>query len=603
MAKKEEKKEEEKPKFDIPADLKDKLDNLRSKLDKFKKIVLEKFDKYIIGISLLPPPKPNETEKRDIKKLGVLVLVDDSDTSKMSKLELIERLDKIIREVGKDIDENLDPQAMIMSELRQACFDAKYDVINLIASGAPIYDPKDILAALKIAEVHKTMVLKKFDRYIVSYVAVGSLFRGDATSHDIDVAVIVDDADVKKMSRAELKDKLGAIVRTYGYDAQSITGVKKLFHVQVYILTDFWDAIKDAHPVMFTFLRDGVPLYDRGVFMPWKLLLEMGRIRPSPEAIDMHMNIGMRLLERAKGKLLGIAGEDIYYSVLNPSQAALMLYGVAPPTPRETVKLMDEIFVKKEKILEKKYVQILDKIIEYFKDIEHGKVKEVEGKKIDSLMEEAKQFLNRIDKLFKEIEKNKEVDTFIDVYDGAAAALRDVLFSEGITSIKESGLAKKFKEELVDKGLMPDKFLRTFKSIVKARQEQKKGRLTKQEMEKIRREGRAFVKSLLEYLQRKRGRELERAKIQVKYGDKFGEVLLLDDVAFIIKDIDAKDKEVHKAKILENGGLDSIEMSNLEEVENHVKDFKMPKNVYIKEKIFEDLRKIYGRDVEVLVHW
>ena len=247
---------------------------------------------------------------------------------------------------------------------------------------APVYDPKDMLGAIKIAEVHKTMVLKKFDRYIMSYVAAGSLFRGDKKSNDIDVFVIVDDTDVKRMSRYELKEKLRSIIITQGYEAKDLTGVNKDFHVQTYILTDFWDSVKDAHPVMFTFLRDGVPLYDRGVFMPWKLLLQMGRIKPSPEAIDLQMDIGERLIQRTKGKMIGIMGDDLYYAILNPAQAALMLYGISPPTPKETIELMDEIFVKKEKLLEKKYVDILAKIRKYYKDIEHGNIKEVKKKNI-----------------------------------------------------------------------------------------------------------------------------------------------------------------------------------------------------------------------------
>ena len=123
-----------------------------------------------------------------------------------------------------------------------------------------------MLAALKISEVHKAMVIKKFDKYIVSYVAAGSLFRGEK-SHDIDVYVVVDDTDVKKMSRFELRDKLRSIIINMGFQAADITGVKKLFHIQVYILTDFWESVKDASPVIFTFLRDGVPLGSFGNFL------------------------------------------------------------------------------------------------------------------------------------------------------------------------------------------------------------------------------------------------------------------------------------------------------------------------------------------------
>ena len=61
MAKKAPKKEE--PKTDVqnmlermPQEMKDKIGATKVKLDSFTKQILDKFDKYIVGISLLPPP-------------------------------------------------------------------------------------------------------------------------------------------------------------------------------------------------------------------------------------------------------------------------------------------------------------------------------------------------------------------------------------------------------------------------------------------------------------------------------------------------------------------------------------------------------------------
>src|SRR3989339_867395 len=105
----------------------------------------------------------------------------------------------------------------------------------MIGSGAPLYDPQEFLAAVKISEIHKSMVLKKFDKYIVSYVAAGSLFRGEK-ANDIDVYIIVDDTDVKRMPRFELKEKLRAIIISQGFEASAITKIDKKFHIQVYIL-------------------------------------------------------------------------------------------------------------------------------------------------------------------------------------------------------------------------------------------------------------------------------------------------------------------------------------------------------------------------------
>src|SRR3989344_6669920 len=157
----------------IPDELKKKFEQLKLKLDKFKKKVLKEFNEYVIGIALLPPKEDNK------EAINVLVLVDDTDSKKMSKFELRDKLTKIIAKFAEEVDKNLNIETMILSELRENCFDGKYEILHLIAMSAPVYDPKELLAAVKIAEVHKSMVLKKFEKYIMSYVAAGSLFRGD----------------------------------------------------------------------------------------------------------------------------------------------------------------------------------------------------------------------------------------------------------------------------------------------------------------------------------------------------------------------------------------------------------------------------------------
>ncbi|MEK6853992.1 MAG: hypothetical protein AABX60_01535, partial [Nanoarchaeota archaeon] len=44
----------------LPKEAQEKLRDIKVKLDKFKSVVLAKFDKYIMGIALLPPPMPQQ---------------------------------------------------------------------------------------------------------------------------------------------------------------------------------------------------------------------------------------------------------------------------------------------------------------------------------------------------------------------------------------------------------------------------------------------------------------------------------------------------------------------------------------------------------------
>ncbi len=588
---------------DLPKEAQEKLEKIKTKLEKFQKQVVDKFGKYIAGVGLLPPQRDKEGKPVNTDKINVIILVDDTDSKKMSKLELRDKLQAIIEKIAHSIDENIIPDVVIYSEIWQSCFDGKQDLVQMISLAAPVYD-MGMLAAIKISEIHKTMVLKKFEKYIVSYVLSGSLVRGQATkTSDIDVFIVIDDTDVKKMTRAELKDKLRAIIIGMGIEAGEMTGIKNKLNIQVYILTDFWDSLKEANPVIFTLLRDGVPFYDRGIFMPWKQLLRMGKIKPSQEAIDLFMNSGNQMLSRVKFKLREIGMEDTYYAILTPSQAALMLHGVAPPAPRETAKLMREIFVKKLKILEEEYVKILEQNIQIRKELEHGSKKDLTGKEVDTLLNDAEKFLKRINRLFTQLEKMKSESSVAEVYDTVVSIIRDVLRLEGVEKVKDIEIVAFFEEEVVHRGIIPQKYLRILKEIEKAKKDYDVKKLTKNDVELVHKNSSELIKFLVEHIQRKRGRELERAKIRVKHGNRYGEVILLNDTAFIIHDLDNEAKEISKADIREDGSLGTPQPTTIEEFEKHLVRIEIPGKVFIKEPIFEDLKRFFGKDVEILVNY
>ena len=611
----------------LPENTMKKLGGIKKSLDTFRDRLLKKFDKYVIGITILPPqprqqaqanpepqagqhvtlqpqanPEPPAVPAPPSDQINAVVLVDDTDSRKMSKPELKNKLASIILQTAKDVDEKILAQTVILSELWQNCYDGKFDLLRSIAYSAPFFD-KGMLAAVKIAEIHKEMVLKKFERYIVSYVLAGSLIQGRSTSKsDIDVFIVVDDTDVKRMTRAELKDKLRAIIIGMGIEAGEATGIKNKLNVQVYILTDFWDSVKEANPIIFTFLRDGVPLYDRGTFMPWKQLLQMGRIKPSSEAIDLYMSSGDQLISRVKLKLKDIGMEDTFWAIITPTQAAIMLYGIPPPTPKETPAVMREIFVKREKLIEEEYVKILERNIETRKVLEHGDKKEITGAEVDKLLADSDRYLKRLNKLFKEIQKIKEEESVIRTYDGVVTTIRDVLRLEGVEKVSDVELIGTFEDELISKSKVPARFLRVLNEIVKAKNDYDEGKLTKAEVERVKKDSGMLTKFLVEYVQRKRGKELEKAKIKVRHGKRFGEVLLIGNQVFIIHDVDNKEKEISKGTLSESGSIRGIHRSSAEELEKVLATVEIPPRVFIKEKIFEDLRKIFGKDVEILVN-
>jgi predicted nucleotidyltransferase/uncharacterized protein (UPF0332 family) len=598
----------------LPPEVEKKLKALKQKIDKFKDQVLDKFGDYIVGITLLPPEKPQEKGKEDKKdkkddkakaeeeKINLMIVVDDTSSQKMTKEELHQKFSTIIKKIAEDVDKKMVTQSILLSDVWQNCYDGKSDLNKLISVGVPIHDT-GVLAAIKITEIHKSMVIKKFDKYILSYVLMGSLTRGKATPQsDIDVWIIIDDTDVKKMTRAELKDKLRAIIAGMAIEAGEMTGIKNKLSCQVHILTDVWDSLKEANPIVFTFLRDGVPFYDRGIFMPWKQLLKMGRIKPSREAIELFMSTGEQSIKRIKMKLKDMGMEDIFYAILTPSQAAIMLYGLPPPTPRETPDVMEEVFVKKEKLLKKEFIDILRANVKLHKDIEYGIKKEVTGTELDVYINNSERYLKEVKGLFTKIELMHNQKSVLLLYDEIMTIIRDVLKLEGVERAQDEEIIKLFEDELISTGKVPARFLRDLNEIVEAKTKHDKGKLTKIDIEKARKGSTGLIQFLVEYMQRKRGREMERAKIKVKYGERYGEIILLDKVAFVFHDIDSKEKKIEKAQLNPDGSLGTLEDSSLEDFEKVLATVKMPKRAFIKEPIFEDMKNVFGREVEVLIN-
>jgi predicted nucleotidyltransferase/uncharacterized protein (UPF0332 family) len=446
----------------------------------------------------------------------------------------------------------------------------------------PIFD-KGILSALRVSSIHKSLCLKKFEKYIVSYVIAGSIVRGEATkTSDVDVFIIVDDTDVKRMSRAELRDKLRGIIYGYAMQANELADSKNKLSPQIYILTEFWEGVRESHPVFFTFIRDGVPLYDRGTFMPWKLLLRMGKITGTPEAIERFMTLGEKVDEIVKHKLNDIATEDIYWSVITPSQGALMMYGLAPPTPKETTDLMRKTFYEKEKLLEKKYIDFLDRVIKIYKGFEHETVKEVTGKEIDELVKGAKEYIKRLKEVVDEVGKRRGEKTIKQLYDDVFTILQSLL-GKG----SESQLILKFEKELVEQGKMPRSSIDIIKEVFKSKKDYEKGKLSSKEIENTRRNGLMLLSMLVEFGQRKKMIEMDKAQFMIKINGKDGELYFTGDSAFIISDLKVPEiKKIDLKKL-------KIAKSSREELDEALKN--LPEKLSLNKSVIEKIEKLVGK--------
>lgn len=558
------------------------MEKTKKELEKLKNFICKKY-KYTKAIGILPQQsikffvEEEEVPKESESNVHLYMVIPDE---KYKETPVI--IQSIVTEIEKmKFSQKVWVQVKCAADIWEACSDGKFEITSAIAMSYPLHDD-GLLAGLRVAEIHKSLVLQKFEKYVVSYVIAGSLVRGDANeTSDVDVFIIINDTDVKRMSRIELKERLRGIIMNYIGEASAMAGVDaNKLNVQPYLLTDFWEAVKDAHPVMFTFIRDGVPLYDRGTFMPWKALLKMGKLKPSPEAIDMFMKSGEKTRESMDRRFLD-AMVEIYWSVLTPSQAMLMLQGEAPPTPKTTVSEMKRVFFTNNKMLEAKYIKFLEKIIGLYKDYEHQKIKTVPGKEIDKLLQESEEYFNRLKELRGQIEKGLSEKTIEDVYQNLISLLKNTLGNKS-----QDKLILAFEKDLVKSGKFTSTHLKALNNIIKARNDLKKAKSNANiaKANRARKEATLLINDLVEYSQRIDLAALERSRMTLSYDNgKNCELLITKDCAYLMVENIVK-------KISEKGVSDS-DMTEISKAAEEVPN----KEIKVNPKYFSLIEGVIGK--------
>ena len=254
---------------------------------------------------------------------------------------------------------------------------------------------------IAMANRYKDEVLKKYKDLIKAVVLFGSFTRGDYhEKSDVDMLVIFD--DVTARFTPEMKDQ---------FDDELYYMAKKISEditVQpAWSLSEFWDMARIGHPLLYTIVRDGWALYDTGFFIPVRKLLELGKIPTTLEAVEKFMETAPQKINRVETAKLYMVAEDIYYAMLNTSQAVLMYMGLNPPSPKHTPLDVKEHLVE-TKLLEETYLHDLESVINFRKQVEHKEVKDLAGPQLDEFIQKAKQYVSRMEQLLLQLQKKKK---------------------------------------------------------------------------------------------------------------------------------------------------------------------------------------------------
>ncbi len=345
---------------------------------------------------------------------------------------------------------------------------------------------------LDLANKFKDEVLKKYKNLVKSVVLFGSITRGDYhEKSDIDLLVVIDDTLARFTPEMKLR-----------FDDDIYDIGKKLSENMVvqpaWTLTEFWDMARIGHPLLYTIVRDGWALYDTGFFIPVRKLLELGKIPTTLEAVEKFMETAPQKINRVETAKLFMVAEDLYYAMLNSSQAVLMYVGQNPPSPKHTPHEVREHLVNTG-LLEEVYLQDLEAIIEFRKRVEHKEIKDISGEELDRYIQKSKQFVSRMEQLLLQLQKKKKETIVQKNY--------EVMIKAAVAGLKKldklppdpKDLPQAIKDYLIDARRIDPYYGEVFKRVVTMRKmldEDKIGELPQREIELTREYVRRFVRDL-----------------------------------------------------------------------------------------------------------
>lgn len=247
---------------------------------------------------------------------------------------------------------------------------------------------------LDIAYKFTNQIYKEFGDFVKAVILFGSSARKDIKPGDIDILIIVDDVSLK------LTEDVAETYRIIVEKCIADTSLK--LHITTLKFSSFWEYIRSGDPVGINILREGLPLLDSGFFRPMQLLLQQGRVRPTPESIWTYFSKAPATLHNSKWHLLQ-ATLDLYWAVIDSAHAALMSLDEIPPSPDHVADLIEQRMVKPG-LIDRKYATTMRNFYKLSKMILHREIKEIEGAEFDGYFKEAYEFV----KVMKEfIEKKK----------------------------------------------------------------------------------------------------------------------------------------------------------------------------------------------------
>ncbi|MFH1474078.1 MAG: nucleotidyltransferase domain-containing protein [Candidatus Aenigmatarchaeota archaeon] len=317
---------------------------------------------------------------------------------------------------------------------------------------------------LKSSEDFKNRILDMFKGYIKSVIVFGSFMKGQGTGKsDVDIYIIFDDTKMPLKKFEDIRSKIDEDIYKV---AASID--PRLHPQPILALTEFIKGIRYTHPLFFNIIREGYAIYDTGFFIPMRKLLEWGEFPITPEAAHMRMEGVPKRITRVKSVKLYMIAEDMYYALLDAAQAVLMYVGVGPPAPKTAAQEVRKHLVDAG-LLEEEYAQLLQDICDFRKKVENKEIKDISGKEVDEWIKKTEKYVERFEKLLKDLEFNRKAYDIKRSYEVMVKASVAALKSLKKLPKEPEKLPVAFKKYLVDAGLVNPTYSDVFDKVIQMR--------------------------------------------------------------------------------------------------------------------------------------
>ena len=338
----------------------------------------------------------------------------------------------------------------------------------------------------------------------VKCVAVwGSVAKGEhGRESDIDTLVILDDTKLQKDVPDDAKKKI----------QKKVTDLAKETDERITIqyfpfLTEFWDSLRKGEPLAIEAVRNGEPVYDTGLFMPAKRLLQRGKISGTQESVRKRLKVGAAGYKKAEKNVKSSVPHKLEQAMASAGQAPIMLAGKNPPAKENVPEVLEEMFVE-EGMLEQEYADMAEDIHDFGnKGEKHPE--EVTGEEVDEHLEKTDDFIRRMHQLVSEMGARKKVQNLVDDYKKFLKANVAMLKSQGVEPPEDKDDLPSVVEENLDVDEEHIEMFEKWDSIIEKVKEEDLDEVNEKELYELKNGSREFISEVGQDLREMKETEAE----------------------------------------------------------------------------------------------